>query len=139
MNVNQKMLQTRRPENVEEFIRVLEESLPSPTKSSAAQRWEYLRNTIDNAASLTFGKSKQRKQTVLRPTWTRYKLSLKRRGVPLPPTEVHPVRGCSIYLWQPEIKSNMFQGVVQMTSLSNCAITYMVALTQAILRACMME
>ena len=47
---------TRRPKNVEEFIRVLEESLPSPANTSAAQRWEYLRDTIYNAASLTFGK-----------------------------------------------------------------------------------
>ena len=36
---------------------MLEETLPSPANTSAAaQRWEYLRDTIYNAASLTFGK-----------------------------------------------------------------------------------
>ena len=40
-----------RPENVEDFIRVLE-----PSHTSAAQRWEYLRDSIYNAVSLTFGK-----------------------------------------------------------------------------------
>ena len=58
---------TRRPENVDEFIRVLEESLPSPANTSAAQRWEYLSNTICNAASLTLAKSKQRQRIGLRP------------------------------------------------------------------------
>ena len=29
---------------------------PCPANTSAAQRWEYLRDTIYNAASLTFGK-----------------------------------------------------------------------------------
>ena len=47
---------------MEEFIRVLEESLPSPANTSAAQRWQHLRDTIYNAASLTFGK-KQAKTT----------------------------------------------------------------------------
>ena len=47
---------TRKPEKVKEFIRVLEEALPCLANASAAQRWEYLRDTIYNAASLTFGK-----------------------------------------------------------------------------------
>ena len=47
---------TCRPENVEEFIRALEESLPSPANTNTAKRWEYLRDTIYNAASLTFAK-----------------------------------------------------------------------------------
>ena len=47
---------TRKPEKVKEFITVLEEALPCPANTSAAQRWEYLRDTICNAASLTFGK-----------------------------------------------------------------------------------
>ena len=46
---------TCKPEKVKEFIRVLEEALPCPANTSAAQRWEYLRDTIYNAASLTFG------------------------------------------------------------------------------------
>ena len=53
---------TYRPKNVEEFNRVLEEALPWPANTSAAQRWEYLRDTIYNAASLTCGK-KQAKTT----------------------------------------------------------------------------
>ena len=47
---------TRRPEKVKEFINVLEEALPCPANTNAAQRWEFLRDTIYNAASLTFGK-----------------------------------------------------------------------------------
>ena len=39
---------------VKEFITVVEEALPCPANTSAAQR--YLRGTIYNAASLTFGK-----------------------------------------------------------------------------------
>ena len=50
---------TRKPEKVKEFIRVLEDALPCPAKTSAAQRWEYLRDIIYNAASLTFGKNRQ--------------------------------------------------------------------------------
>ena len=46
---------TCKPEKVKEFIRVLEEALPCPATTSAAQRWEYLIDTIYNAASLTFG------------------------------------------------------------------------------------
>ena len=48
---------TCKPEKVKEFIKVLEEALPCPANTSAAQRWEYLRDTIYNAASLTFGKN----------------------------------------------------------------------------------
>ena len=33
-----------------------DEALPCPANTSAAQRWKYLRDTIYNAASLTFGK-----------------------------------------------------------------------------------
>ena len=47
---------TRKPEKVKEFIRVLEEALPCPNNTSAAQRWKYLRDTIYQAVSLTFGK-----------------------------------------------------------------------------------
>ena len=47
---------TRKPEKVKEFIKILEEVLSCPANTSAAQRWEYLRDTIYNAASLTFGK-----------------------------------------------------------------------------------
>ena len=35
---------------------MLEEALSCPADTSAAQRWKYLRDTIYNAASLTFGK-----------------------------------------------------------------------------------
>ena len=49
---------TRKPEKMKEFIRVLEEALPCPANTSAAQRWEYLRDAISNAPSLTFGKKK---------------------------------------------------------------------------------
>ena len=47
---------TSRPKNVKEFIRVLEKALACPTNTRAAQRWEYLSDTIYNAASLTIGK-----------------------------------------------------------------------------------
>ena len=46
---------TCKPEKVKEFIRVVEEALPCPANTSAAQRWNYLRDTIYNAASLTIG------------------------------------------------------------------------------------
>ena len=121
---------TCKPEKVKEFIRVLEEALPCPANTSAAQRWEYLRDTIYNAASLTFGKNRQRQRIGLRPTWT--SPSLTRRGVPLPPTKAHPVREHSKCLGRPEAKSNRFQGVVQMTFGFSCAITYRSVLTQAI-------
>ena len=49
---------TRKQEKVKEFTIVLEEALPCPANTSAAQRWEYLRDTIYNAASLTFGKKR---------------------------------------------------------------------------------
>ena len=35
---------------------MVEEALPYPATTSAAQRWKYLKDTIYNAASLTFGK-----------------------------------------------------------------------------------
>ena len=48
---------TRKPEKVKEFITVLEEALPCPANTSAAQRWEYLRDgIIYNATLLTCGK-----------------------------------------------------------------------------------
>ena len=50
------MCMTRKPEKVKEFIRGVEEALPCPANTSAAQRWEYLRDNIYNAASLTCGK-----------------------------------------------------------------------------------
>ena len=46
---------TRKPEKVKEFIKVVEEALLCPANTSAAQRWKYLRDTIYNAALLTFG------------------------------------------------------------------------------------
>ena len=46
---------TCKPEKVKEFIRVLEETLPCPANTSAVQRWQYIRDTIYNSASLTFG------------------------------------------------------------------------------------
>ena len=121
----------RKPEKVKEFIRVLEEALPCPANTSAAQRWEYLRDTIHNA-SLTFAKNRQRQRICLRPTWMRYIPSLTRRGVPLFPTKARPAREHSKCLGRPEAKSNRFQGVVQMTFGCSCAITYRSVLTQAI-------
>ena len=47
---------TCKPEKVKEFIRVLEEALLCPANTSTVQRWEYLRDTIYNAASLIFAK-----------------------------------------------------------------------------------
>ena len=44
--------QTRK---VKEVIRVVEEALPCPANTSAAQRWKHLTDTIYNASSLTFG------------------------------------------------------------------------------------
>ena len=44
---------THTPENVEEFISVLEVAQPSQYKHSSEM--EYLRDTMYNAASLTFG------------------------------------------------------------------------------------
>ena len=35
---------------------MVEEALSCPANTSAAQRWEYLRDTVYNAASVTFGK-----------------------------------------------------------------------------------
>ena len=45
------------PEKVKEFISLLEEALSCPANISAAQRWEYLGDTIYNSASMTFGKN----------------------------------------------------------------------------------
>ena len=123
---------TRKLEKVKKFIRVVDEALPCPANTSAAQRWEHLRDTIYNAASLTFGKNRQRQWIGLRPTWTRCSPSLTRRGVPLPPTKAHPVREHSKCLGRPKAKSNRFQGVVQMTFGFSCAITYRSVLTQTI-------
>ena len=41
---------------MKEFIRVVEEALPCPANTTAAQRCEYLRDTIYNAALLIFDK-----------------------------------------------------------------------------------
>ena len=68
---------TRRPEKVMDFLMCLRSC---PANTSAAQRWEYLRDTIYNAASLT--KNRQRQRTGLKPIWTRCSPSLTRRGVP---------------------------------------------------------
>ncbi|XP_063596220.1 uncharacterized protein LOC134773073 [Penaeus indicus] len=43
-------------EKVEEFARVLEESLPGPPDASALERWEHFRDTMYNATMTTFGK-----------------------------------------------------------------------------------
>ena len=122
---------TRRPENAE-FIRVLEEALPCPANTSAAQRWEYLRDTIYNAASLTF-----RKQQAKTADWFEAHLDEiqplideKRRA--LASYKAHPVRGHYKCLGRPEVKSNRFQGIVQITFGFSCAITYRSVLTQAI-------
>ncbi|XP_063595354.1 uncharacterized protein LOC134772317 [Penaeus indicus] len=47
---------TRVPEKVEEFARVLEESVPGLPDASAPKRWEHFRDTVYNAAMTTFGK-----------------------------------------------------------------------------------
>ena len=47
---------TRRSENLKEFISLLEKALPCPANISTVQKWEYFRDIIYNAASLTFGK-----------------------------------------------------------------------------------
>ena len=51
---------THRPENVKEFMSLLKKALSCPANTSAAQRWECHRDTIYSAASLTFGKNKQK-------------------------------------------------------------------------------
>ena len=98
---------------MKEFIRQLEEALPCPAYTSSVQRWEYLRDTIYNAASLTFGK-KQAKTA----DWFEAHLyeiqpfiDEKRHG--LASYKAHPVREHSKCLGWPEAKSNRFQGVVQ--------------------------
>ena len=47
---------TRDKEKVEEFVRVLDESLPGSPGASARERWEYFRDSVYNAAVTTFGK-----------------------------------------------------------------------------------
>ena len=93
-----------------EFIRVLEEALPCPANTSAAQRWEYLRDTIYNAASLTFGK-KQAKTV----DWFEAHLDEIQPFIdekrPLPPTKAHPVRGHSKCLEQPKQSPTDFKAL----------------------------
>lgn len=45
-------------ERVEEFARVLENSLPGPTNANVQERLEILRDTVYNAAMSTFRKKK---------------------------------------------------------------------------------
>ena len=96
---------------------------PCPANTSAAQRWEYLRDTIYNAASLNFGK-KQAKTV----DWFKAHLD-----------EIQPFidekkHALVSYKSSPSEKTLQmrFQGVVQMTFGFNCAITYRSVLTQAI-------
>ena len=81
----------RKPEKVKEFIRVLEEALPSQYKCSSERR-EYFRDTIYNAASLTFGKKQAKTVDWFEAHLDERQPSMTRKGVPLPPTKAHPVR-----------------------------------------------
>ena len=91
---------------MKEFIRVLEEALPCPANTGAAKRWEYLRDTIYNAALVTFGKKQAKTadwfevhQDEIHPF-----IDEKGKGVPLPPTKAHPVREYSKCLVRPGSK-----------------------------------
>ncbi|XP_050703781.1 uncharacterized protein LOC126989216 [Eriocheir sinensis] len=43
-------------ERVDDFARILEESLPGPSSETACDRWEHFRDVVYNAAISTFGK-----------------------------------------------------------------------------------
>ena len=112
--------------------RVLEEALPCPANLSAAQRWEYLRDTIYNAASLTF-----RKKQAKTADWFEAHLDEiqpfneeKRRA--LASYKSSPSERTLQMLRAARSKINRFQGVVQMTFGFSCSITYRSVLTQAI-------
>ena len=47
---------TRDQRKVEEFVQVLEDSLPGPPTANAQDRWEHSRDAVYNAAMSTFGK-----------------------------------------------------------------------------------
>ena len=92
---------------------------------------EYLRDTIYNAVSLTFGK-----KHATTADWFKAQLDKrqpfmdeKRRG--FVSYKARLARGHSRYLGRPETKSNRFQGVVLKFGF-NCAITYRSVLTKAI-------
>ena len=48
--------QTHDHGKVQDFARVLEESLPGPPSDNAHERWTYFRDVVYNAAKSTFGK-----------------------------------------------------------------------------------
>ena len=43
-------------EKVDHFVREIEDALPGAASTSAAERWEYLTDTVYNAAISAFGK-----------------------------------------------------------------------------------
>ena len=111
---------------------MLEEARPSPANTSAAQRWEYLRDTIYNAASLTFGKKQAKTADWFEAHLDEIQPFIDEKRRALASYKACPVRGHSKCLGQPIAKSNRFQGIVQMTFGFSCAITYRSVLTQAI-------
>ena len=123
---------TRKPEKVKEFIKVVEEALACPANTSAAQRWKYLRDTIYNAASLTFGKKQAKTADWFEAHLDEIQPFVEEKRVPFPTTKARRVRGHSKYLGRPEAKPNRFQGVVQMTFGFSCAITYRSVVIQTI-------
>ena len=118
---------------MKEFIKVVEEALPCPANTSAAQRWKYLRDTIYNAALLTFG-NKQAKTV----DWFEAHLD------EIQPFNDEKRRALASYKSSPSEKTlqmlravrskvhQKFKGVVQMTFGFSCAITYRSVVAQAI-------
>ena len=123
---------TPKPEKVKEFIRVLQEVLPCPANTSAAQRWEYLRNTIYNAALLTFDKKQTKTADWFEAHLDKIQPFIDEQRRVLASYKARPVRGHSKCLGRPQAKSNRFQGVVQMTFGFSCAIKNRSVLIQAI-------
>ena len=123
---------THRPEKVKEFIRVLEEALPCPADTSAALRWEYLRDTTNNIALLTFGKKQAKTADWFEAHLDEIQPFIDEKRRALASNKILPSEKTLQMLRAAEAKSNRFQGVVQMTFGFSCAITYRSVLTQAI-------
>ena len=120
---------TRKPEKVKEFIRVVEEALPCPSNTSAAQRWEYLRDTIYNAASLTFGKKQAKAADWFKAHLDEIQPFIDEKRRALASYKSSPSERTLQMLRTALAKCNRFQGIVQMTFGFSCAIIYRSVLT----------
>ena len=72
---------------------MLEESLPSAANTSAVQRWEYLRDTIYNPASLTFGKKQGKTADWFEAHLDEIQPFIDEKRHALASYKAHPVRG----------------------------------------------